>query len=305
MIADDGSDCSLQIAVGKDIKDVLIAEATPANICADEVSAVIWSSHRFDHRGDVQSFPSRTKLIVGPGLLDTYLNKEVDEKELVGRDIVKMNDSDFSLNIGGFAAHDAFGDGSFYLLNCPGPSIGHMCGLARVTFDPISTFVFLGADCAHHCGEFRPSPYLPLPKQIIFKPATWSYDTLSTGVSAPTLRSRKILVTDGEFIKNTIHPTKSAIDSFYGTPFEPAVANHADTNETLAKVELFDANPQILVCLSHDPTLMNVLPFYPFSINDWHKKGYKQRLQWEFLYDFDLEKLEDIPPKRNSGGARF
>lgn len=38
-----------------------------------------------------------------------------------------------------------------------------MCALARVT--PTS-FVFMGGDACHHNGEFRPSPFRPLPDSI-------------------------------------------------------------------------------------------------------------------------------------------
>ncbi|KAF4332259.1 n-acyl homoserine lactonase [Fusarium beomiforme] len=62
-----------------------------------------------------------------------------------------------------YNAFDYFGDGSFYLLDCPGHTIAHMMGLARTR--PTS-FVLMAADCCHHGGEIRPTQFVPLPDSI-------------------------------------------------------------------------------------------------------------------------------------------
>jgi glyoxylase-like metal-dependent hydrolase (beta-lactamase superfamily II) len=294
-IGDDGKGQPLQIDVDRDVVDIIDEDPGNIGITSDDIAAVIWSHHHFDHRGDMARFSSHTKLIVGPGLMHTYLHSEVHESEIRGREVIELEDSQFSLNIGGFAAHDAFGDGSLYLLSSPGHTVGHLCALARTTSSPSSTYAFLGGDCAYHCGEFRPSPFIPLPQQVSFKSASWHFPR-GPQACPPVLKNRKILLCAGEFIKDIVHPYKSAIEPFYDTPSEPIVCNRGDATVSTAKMEIFDAHDDVLVCISHDKSLMNHLPFYPHTMNDWHKKGCKQKLHWEFLNDFDLDRNPISPP---------
>lgn len=286
-ISDDGSDTLLQVAVEKDIVEILDDESSRTGVRSTDITAVVWSHHHFDHRGDMTRFHPRTKLVVGPGLLQAYLGTELHESEIEGREVIELGEQEFTLDIGGYSAHDALGDGSFYIMSCPGHTVGHLCALARVTSKP-STFVFLGGDCAYHCGEFRPSPYTPLPHRVGFKPTSWHYSK-SLPAAPPALKSRKILLCSGDFIRDVVHPNKSATEAFYETPPEPVVESYKDACESVTKMEWFDAQDNVLVCISHDAHLMNVLPFYPHSLNDWQRKGYKRRLRWEFLNDFDLD----------------
>lgn len=294
-ISDDGGEALLQVTVEKDIFDILDAEQHDISIKSRNIDAVIWSHHHFDHRGDMSKFPPHTKLIVGPGLLQAYLHTEIHESEIQGRPIIELSETELDLEIGGYAAHDAFGDGSFYIMSCPGHTVGHLCALARVTTSPNSTYVLLGGDCSYHCGEFRPSPYLPLPKQIAFKASSWHFQK-SPMALPPVLKTRKILLCAGEFIKDMLHPCKSANEPFYNTPIEPVVNNRKEACDSLVKLELFDAHDDVLTCVSHDASLMTVLPFFPYTMNDWFRKGYKQKLLWEFLNDFDLDQNPISPP---------
>lgn len=63
---------------------------------------------------------------------------------------------------------------------------------------------------------------------------------------------------------------------------DPAVAN-----QSIDGLKEFDANPDVFVCLAHDPTLFDVLPLLNISsendINDWKEKGYKDQTRWRFL----------------------
>lgn len=74
------------------------------------------------------------------------------------------------LRIGGFDALDYFGDGSFYLLDSPGHTIGHINALARVTTGEVDgeedTFVLMGGDTCHFTGQLRPTAHRPLPEKI-------------------------------------------------------------------------------------------------------------------------------------------
>ncbi|KAI0291816.1 hypothetical protein BC826DRAFT_1021000, partial [Russula brevipes] len=62
--------------------------------------------------------------------------------------------------IGGLRAIDWFRDDSFYIVEAPGVAGDHVMGLARTAPDK---FVLLGGGAAHHAGELRPNPLVPLP----------------------------------------------------------------------------------------------------------------------------------------------
>ena len=49
----------------------------------------------------------------------------------------------------------------------------------------------------------------------------------------------------------------------------------------------FDADPNVIVIIAHDPTSLDVFKFFPKgTINDWQKKGLKKAAHWGFLSEF-------------------
>ncbi|OQD94986.1 hypothetical protein PENSOL_c022G07497 [Penicillium solitum] len=92
-----------------------------------KLDAIIWSNWHWDHIGDSTRFPKSTKLVVGPGFINHFTpgwprNPEgvLLDCDIEGRDLVEPT---YPLEIGGFKAHDYFGDRSFYLLDVPGSDI--------------------------------------------------------------------------------------------------------------------------------------------------------------------------------------
>ena len=59
-----------------------------------------------------------------------------------------------------------------------------------------------------------------------------------------------------------------------------------DAGVTLGKVQVLDANPDVLVVIAHDNTAPEILPYFPAKLNGWEKKDYKQLDTWRFLRDF-------------------
>jgi hypothetical protein len=49
-------------------------------------------------------------------------------------------------------------------------------------------------------------------------------------------------------------------------------------------MEEFDADPNVLVAIAHDPASLDVFTFFPNgTMNAWKKEGWKETLHWGFL----------------------
>lgn len=158
-----------------------------------------------------------------------------------------------------------------------------MCGLARTTAGPDSTFILLGGDICHFPGDFRPSPDVPLPDVI------------------PT----QVLDVDSYFpipcpcsIFTDHHPQKvaqkeSSIDGrttpFYRISTDPTAAyvDPAASQRSVDKLVNFDASPSVMICLAHDDTVIHSLPTLNNNpeddLNLWKERGYKEKIHWGWL----------------------
>ena len=59
---------------------------------------------------------------------------------------------------------------------------------------------------------------------------------------------------------------------------------------SLRSLTEFDADPNVLVCIAHDPAPMEIMKFFPTStINDWKQEGWKQAMHWHFLNELPVE----------------
>jgi hypothetical protein len=234
--------------------------------------------------GDPSLFPSSTSLIVGPGFKsnpNTYPGYPKNPGALPlqdafeGRRLIELDFNDSQLEICGLRAIDWFDDGSFYLLETPGHTNDHVIALARTAEE---FFLLLGGDIAHHCGEFRPAPLLPLPESILLSPFG-PPNSLSPCPGS---------------IFEPIHPSAGLKSAFRTTPFYEAaplmetdtVASHA----TLEALKVFDASPDVFVIITHDSSLLDILEFYPNAeLTGWEEGGQcsaKEIGKWGFLKDF-------------------
>ncbi|KAJ6512251.1 beta-lactamase-like protein [Mycena vitilis] len=234
------------------------------------IDAVIWSHAHYDHVGDMSKFPASTHLVFGGSMLtdtcDVNSKSTLLKSDLAGRKLVPLQ-FEASLKIGGFKAHDFFGDGSFYILDVPGHLAGHVCGLARVT--PTS-FVFMGGDVCHHAGMFRPTAQLhrcmPCPGELL---AAARRSVSAVHFPPPNAT--------GEFdLPARTMPMLDVVDDGYYE--EPPTAR-----ASIVKLGDFDANHDVFVILAHDGSLVDVVSPFPASLNAWQEKGWKQRATWAFL----------------------
>ncbi|KAJ5710478.1 hypothetical protein N7488_004634 [Penicillium malachiteum] len=158
-----------ELHVEKDITEIL----KESQVYQQDNNAIIFSHHHFDHIGDMNQFPSPTEVVVDPGFQNAYLpawpvkpeSSLIDEdwQRRQVREITFDNGKEILL-IGGFRAFDYFGDGSLFLLDAPGHTVGHLAALARITLGsdqskgyPRDQFVLLGGDICHYTGVFRPT----------------------------------------------------------------------------------------------------------------------------------------------------
>ncbi|ETN45949.1 uncharacterized protein HMPREF1541_00131 [Cyphellophora europaea CBS 101466] len=274
-------DLNLRIDVAKSVREIL--EDGGVSCAEGEIEAIIWSHWHWDHTGNPAEFPTTTKLIVGPGFKANLLpgnpadpEKSFLESDYAGREMQELALPDFDMMIGQFPAHDYFGDGSFYLLNSPGHAIGHMCGLARVTSNPDS-FIFMGGDIAHHAGEWRPSPFLPMPQQISPNP----FD--DSAASCPSAMFDKL--------RSSLGLTTPTAPFLVPARLEVGQVHH-DVDETIAsiqKLQEFDVADaeNVLVVVAHDETFLDQPDFFfPNTANEFMKKGLVKRTRWRYLRDF-------------------
>ncbi|KIW91746.1 uncharacterized protein Z519_07714 [Cladophialophora bantiana CBS 173.52] len=225
----------------------------------------------------MSTFGPATDLVVGPGFKEHFLGDGggnsalggVLPSDVEGRTVREITFTSDVVEIGKFLAHDYFHDGSLYLLDSPGHCVGHLCALVRTTSSP-DTYVFLGGDAAHHCGEFRPSAYVPMPEAITPNPVT--------------LQDRNIPFCPGAWFEDL--QTSRSRDPKEPL-WQPAFGhNMDDVLTTIAHMQEYDGDDSIFVILAHDPALRSPgVPFFPESINDWKERGLGKELRWAWIGD--------------------
>ncbi|KAK3706182.1 hypothetical protein LTR37_012883 [Vermiconidia calcicola] len=272
------------IRVEADVNDILL----DANFDLNSINSMIWSHWHWDHHGAPEKFPSSVEVVVGPGFSNEFMpgyptspHAALLDANFDGRTVREIDFENSSLQIGQLRAYDFFADGSFYLLDTPGHAIGHMCGLARTT---PTTFVFLGGDICHFYGMVRPSPGVPLPDPI-------PSDHLDDGFPSPCPCS---LFTDHHPRVEPQSAEAKATPFFEVTSAIPSSYHDYKVARNIVKaMQDFDASPDVLVCIAHDPTLLKVLPVLndqpDEDLNDWKARGYKEKLLWGWLNDLPRE----------------
>ncbi|KAK7949534.1 hypothetical protein PG988_016173 [Apiospora saccharicola] len=252
------------------------------------ISAPTRPHQHLDHIGNPNTFPKSTEIVVGQGFTKAYCpgypanpDSPVCEAYFADRTLREINfepGPTANLQIGGFRAHDFFGDGSFYLLDTPGHTSGHLSALARTTSGGGSegkedTFIMMGGDLCHHGGELRPSSHMPLPDPLTkdHYPVPASLLPMCPGAALfgklNTSRGRR--ATDEVFV-------------------DPADFNEdpAATVRTIREAQIPDAMDSVFFVFAHDATLQGVIDVFPKPANDWKRKGWAEKVHWRFLKDF-------------------
>ncbi|KAF2089267.1 metallo-beta-lactamase superfamily protein [Saccharata proteae CBS 121410] len=245
----------------------------------ENISSIVLSHWHWDHTGDPSLFPPTTELIVGPGFKQNFMpgyptnpNGSLLDTDFANRNVREVSFPPSSPKFGHFEAHDFFGDGSFYILNVPGHAIGHISGLARTTTNP-DTFVFMGGDVCHFGGSFRPTPYSPMPDPI---PSTVPLDKRRFRLPCPC----------SMFTACHPNPAQARTQRYYDVTLETGswYVDPPTAQESIDRLELFDADENVFVCIAHDEGLRDVVEWFPKgSLNRWKEKGWKESGKWGFL----------------------
>jgi len=258
-----------------DVAEILDKESSSLPKSKD-IESIIWSHHHFDHTGNPNLFHSHVPILVGPGfkkaVLPGYPKDPSSSVTSSCWDDRTLKEVDFekderALQIGPFQAIDYFGDSTFYLISTPGHAPGHLSGLARVT---PTTFVFMGADAAHHEGEFRPSQYLPLPKTV----------------SLPSSKRFSASGCPGEILANLQPERKGSITTPFYEPSDDFCTDKEQAMDSIRGIIELDASSDTFVILAHDKSLRSKIPLFPESINDWKEKDLDAKTRWLFVDEF-------------------
>ena len=245
----------------------------------ESIGAIIWSHSHWDHIGDPTIFPSTTDLVVGPGFKKKFTpgypvdpTSALNENAWENRTLREISASDFEdsgIRVGDLQALDYFGDGSVFLLNTPGHMIGHLSALVRTTTSETAddTFIFLGGDICHHGGEIRPSRFLNLPKEITPSPLL-SRSVCPGSLFEPLLKSRGRAVNEPFFAPAMGEDVEEAKDSIF-------------------KAQEADGRDNVLFLFAHDEQLLTKVDLFPEYANQWKEKGWREKLLWSFLGDFE------------------
>ena len=140
--------------------------------------------------------------------------------------------------------------------------------------------MFLGGDCADHGSEWRPTKYLPLPKEIKPSPLPRLYPGACPGsIFASIHRFHEGGTSFDEDIE--------AVNRPFCTPTDEACDDVTKARETIDYMSDFDAQENVLIVNAHDSTMLDIVDFFPNgSANDWKEKGWREKGMWRFLADF-------------------
>lgn len=239
----------------------------------------MFSHYHWEHTGDPSTFPPTTTLIVGPGFTSSLTpgfpsnpNAPILASDYENRTVREISFDDTPLTVGRFRAIDYFNDGSLYLLDSPGHTIGHMCALARTSTSP-DTFILMGGDVSHHGGQFRPTEYLPLPQELKPNPLDRHSSHPCPGSVFEAMHWKKKV--DEPFLEvANLEDGKGASVDFQGAM------------ESIGKLVEIDSHDHIFTVIAHDKSLLEFAEFFPAKANEWKEKSWAEKGRWAFLGDF-------------------
>lgn len=118
-------------------------------------------------------------------------------------------------------------------------------------------------------GEIRPSEHLPLPEKVHLAAFSHFQGGFCPGSELEALQKRHSRAVNEPFF-----------DPNMGLDIPQAI-------ETIKKAQDADGDDNVLFIYAHDGSLRDNVDFFPQKANDWKKKGWREKLLWHFLGDFE------------------
>lgn len=135
----------------------------------------------------------------------------------------------------------------------------------------------MGGDVCHFGGSYRPTEYVPLPATIPSEVPLDSRFSNPCPCSVFTACHR-----DPEDARTT--PFYHVTQVPGGWYVDPVVAQ-----KSVDRLEEFDADENVFVCVAHDGGLVPVCDWFPNgTLNDWKVKGWKEKSKWGFLNELPI-----------------
>lgn len=66
-------------------------------------------------------------------------------------------------------------------------------------------------------------------------------------------------------------------------PSRSLYESYDTAKETIRKLAVLDAHPDVLTLLAHDSTAEGVIEVFPASLDEWKAKGWKEKMLWAFM----------------------
>lgn len=64
-----------------------------------------------------------------------------------------------------------------------------------------------------------------------------------------------------------------------------------EATASITKAQRFDANANILFMSAHDRSVRGVADLFPARANEWKSQGWRDKMFWAFLDDFEAANL--------------
>lgn len=130
-------------------------------------------------------------------------------------------------------------------------------------------------------GDIRPTEYIPMPDPL----------------PEEALLDRRFQRPCPCSIFTASHPNQDASRT---TPFYKCASGSASfyvdpqtAMESIRALMEFDADPNVLTLIAHDPAPLDTMTFFPNgTINDWQQRGLKDAMHWYFLNEMPAEGVE-------------
>ena len=162
----------------------------------------------------------------------------------------------------------------------------------------------MGGDVCHFPGALRPTKSVPLPDPV---PQSACLDPNLYDIPCACSAFDHVHPKNSSKSVGAESSLASSQQPFYhvSSSEHSAYIDRDRAIKDIQKVQKLDATPQVLVCLAHDRSLLEVLPTLnrdaSNDINQWKDRGWKGQCRWKFLNELPLRRGQRGRPMHVQG----